>query len=167
MTNSDLKQKLKHLFDTHCDALRRFAWYKVGSEALADDLVQDAFVKLWDKRHSIKWETAVGLLYKMIGNMAMDHHKHRKVELTFTSRATLSTEEPGPDFELEYSEFHKLLEHCISALPVTSREAFLMNRIDSFKYAEIADMLRISVKAVEKRMTVAIKSLTNCIGQKI
>jgi RNA polymerase sigma factor (sigma-70 family) len=60
---------------------------------------------------------------------------------------------------LEEQEFKQQLEKAISDLPEGQREVFLLNRIDKKTYREIAEMLGVSVKAIEKRMHKALKAL--------
>jgi RNA polymerase sigma-70 factor (ECF subfamily) len=60
---------------------------------------------------------------------------------------------------LEEQEYKEKLERALAALPENQRTTFLLNRIDGKKYAEIADMEGVSVKAIEKRMHLALKSL--------
>ena len=65
----------------------------------------------------------------------------------------------SPEYILEEEEFKKKLQNAISLLTESQREVFLLNRIEGKKYREIADMLDISQKAVEKRMSGALKIL--------
>ncbi len=167
MTDQEAKQELKALFEKHGAELRRFAWYRTGNEEAANDLVQEAFVKLWEKRETIDWPRAGGLLFTMVSNLAANYHKHRKVRMEFESRPRSGVDNQDPEFQMEHEEFRARLEDCIAGLVPSARTAFLMNRIESLKYREIAERLEISVKAVEKRMSIAIRMLTQCVGQKI
>jgi len=64
-----------------------------------------------------------------------------------------------PEYLLQEEEFKQRLQNAISGLSDVEREVFLLNRIDGKKYREIAEMLDISQKTVEKRMTGALKFL--------
>ena len=64
---------------------------------------------------------------------------------------------------METEEFRQQLMGIIAALPESQRTVFLMSRIDKMTYAQIADTLEISVKAVEKRMHKALKSLKKLV----
>lgn len=167
MSDSVAKQELQALFERCGEEVRRFAWYRTGNEEAANDIVQEAFVKLWEKRAGIEWSRASGLLYTMVSNLAINYHKHRKVRLEYEQYAPSEVDHQDPSYQLEQEEFRQKLERCIENLPGGAREAFLMNRIESFKYREIAEKLSIGIKAVEKRMSTAIKSLTACVGKKI
>lgn len=65
----------------------------------------------------------------------------------------------SPEYLLEEEEFKQKLQNAIASLTTAQREVFLMNRIDGKKYKEIAELLDISQKAVEKRMSGALKTL--------
>ena len=70
----------------------------------------------------------------------------------------------NPEFLLEEKEFMDKLQNAISDLKEGQREVFLLSRIDKKTYKEIAEMLSISVKTVEKRMTLALKQLREKVG---
>ena len=160
-------QPFQALFDSSISELRRYAYFQLGDEEAANDTVQEAFVKLWEIRQTVDWSTAKGLLYRMVSNQSKNQLKHRSVRLKFHQSVSRSINHESPDFQLEEQEFKAHLEDCLAQLPEPSRVAFLMNRIESLKYKQIAETLAISVKAVEKRMSIAIPLLTGCVGKKV
>ena len=87
--------------------------------------------------------------------------RHNQVKFKFQEASTSepSPNAPAPDFELETKEFQQKLEQALAALPENQRVVFLMNRIEKMTYAEIAEQLELSVKAVEKRMHGALVEL--------
>ena len=82
-----------------------------------------------------------------------------KVHQKYLSFQTKTEEEVGPDFYLEYHELSEKLKDAIAQLPDGQREVFLMHRFDDKSYAQIADELEVSIKAVEKRMHKALQFL--------
>jgi RNA polymerase sigma-70 factor (ECF subfamily) len=86
-----------------------------------------------------------------------------QVRLKYAKQSVDKVEIETPEFKMEETEFKERLERAIAELVSTQREVFLMNRIDKKKYSEIAEELGISVKAVEKRMGKALKSLRSKI----
>ena len=72
---------------------------------------------------------------------------------------SLKTTHESPEFLLEEKQFKDKLDSALNSLPENQRTTFLLNRIDGKKYAEIAEMEGVSVKAIEKRMHLALKSL--------
>ena len=90
----------------------------------------------------------------------MNQIAHQKVVLRYAQNSDpgKSTSE-SPEFILEEKQFKAKLQNAIANLSEAQRTAFLMNRIDGKKYTEIAEILEISVKAVEKRIHGALVSL--------
>ena len=162
------KEDLKSIYDEYFDALRGFLYYKCGDIEVAEDLVQEVFIKVWEKREGIEMTTIKSLLYTMCNNLLMNYFNHQKVVQRHQSEAPPADRHTStPQFEMEEKEFEQQLNSSISDLPDGCREVFLMNRIDKLKYAEIAERLELSVKAVEKRMSKAISILKEKLGQKV
>ncbi len=63
------KVDLKAIYDEHFEGLRRFLYYKCGEIQLAEDLVQEVFIKVWEKRLTIRRETVKSLLFTMANNL--------------------------------------------------------------------------------------------------
>lgn len=152
------EQNFSALYRDLSKQLRNFIYYKTGDIDKAEDIVQEAMIKLWENCAEVAFEKAKSFLYTVCNNLFIDKVRHDKVELKFI-KSSSQANSADPSFELEKKEFEKKLERGISGLPETQREAFLMNRIDKMPYAEIAEVLNISVKAVEKRIHLALKSL--------
>jgi len=97
----------KQLFDEQMDGLRRFVFYRVGNEELANDIAQDAFVKIWEKRESVVWATAAALLFTTANNLAMNHLNHQKVKLKFQKASKREKDEQNPHYLMETQEFEQ------------------------------------------------------------
>lgn len=149
----------EQLFRAHARALRNFLFYRSGDPALAEDLMQDAFLKLWRECRQVPFEKVKPFLFAVAKNLFLDQLRHENVVLRFTQRNPAPPPAESPHFALETSELQARLEKAISALPETQRVVFLMNRLDDLTYAEIAAALGLSVKAVEKRMHGALVAL--------
>lgn len=148
------------IFRVHSKTLRNFLYYKFGDSEKANDLTQDAFVKLWENCAEVPEEKAKSYLYTVANNAALNKVAHNKVVLLHAKTAHVKghTAE-SPEFLLEEAQFGDRLQQAISNLTESQRTAFLLNRIDGKKYHEIAEILDISVKAVEKRISGALFSL--------
>jgi RNA polymerase sigma-70 factor (family 1) len=139
--------------------VRNFIYYKTGDMQVAEDIVQDTFLKVWVKREDIKIETVKSLLYKIAGNLFLNMIEHNKVSFKFVTEYGGNGYFNSPDFDLEMKEFDRRLQDSLSDLDEKNRTVFLMNRIDDLTYNQIAENLGLSVKAVEKRMGKAIAFL--------
>ncbi len=156
------------LYDMHGKDLYSFIYYKCGNPDQAADLVQEAFIKLWKNCEKVIFEKSKSYLFTIINNGFLKQVAHNKVKLNYTIRGNYDKEEnENPEFLLEEKEYMDTLENAISNLTIGQREVFLLNRIEKKKYKEIAEMLSISVKAVEKRMHLALVKLREDLGRKI
>ena len=147
-------------FKNNAKSLRNYLYYKFGNEAQAEDITQEAFIKLWQNCADVPIEKAKSYLYTIANNASLNVIAHQKVMLNYakSSPNKKSTNE-SPEFLLEEEQFKTKLLQAIEKLNEKQRVAFLMNRIDGKKYAEIALELEISVKAVEKRIHLALIEL--------
>lgn len=152
------------VFKKNAEILRNFMYYKCGDADLAEDFVQESFVKLWDNCSKVVKEKAKSFLFTVANNLFLNNVAHKKVVLKHQKTSNPNITNESPQFILEEKEFMHKLERAIQDLPEKQREVFLLNRIDKKKYKEIAELLDISVKAVEKRMSLALKQLREKIG---
>lgn len=161
------EQDFIDVFDTNHIELINFAYYRTGDMDKAKDLVQEAFVLLWKKRTEFESNSVKSLLYRMISNQVVDGYRKEQVRVKFANTQPTAEYSNSVEFEFEELEFKERLERAISALPARQREVFLMNRMEGHKYREIADLLKLSQKAVEKRMALALHTLRNSLQYNI
>ncbi len=146
------------VYNANAKTIFNFIYYKCGDSAKAKDIVQDTFIKLWENCSKVPVENAKAFLYNVARNTFLNVVKADNVRLKHKPNTSNSTNET-PEFVLEEKEYSLKLEKAIANLTEANRTAFLLNRIDGKKYREIAEMLGISVKAVEKRIHKALQSL--------
>ena len=144
------------LFDTHAETLRNFLYYRCRDMQQAEDLTQEAFLKLWKNCKKVLYEKARGFLFAVAKNAFYNQVAHNKVVLEYTRLPHSGIDPETPQFRLEEKEYMERLQGAINELPDGQREVFLMNRVDKVTYKEIAVMLGISETAVEKRMQKAL-----------
>lgn len=144
----------------HVQSASNFAYYKCGDDQAALDLVQDAFTKIWENCSKIDFNKVKTYLFTSINNLFLNTIKHQKVVLRYAKDSpNLDTNNQSPEYLFEEEEFKLKLTKAIASLSEVQREVFLLNRIDGKKYREIADLLEISQKTVEKRMSGALQLL--------
>lgn len=147
-------------FKNHIKALRNFLFYKFGNKDQAEDLAQEAFIKLWQNCSSVPIEKAKSYIYTVANNSTLNQIAHQKVVLKYEKNFIgLDRTNESPEYLLEEKQFQTKLLKALEELNEKQRVAFLMHRIDGKKYSEIATILNISVKAVEKRIHLALLSL--------
>lgn len=144
-------------FNEHVNTLRNFLLYKFKNENLAEDKTQEAFIKLWQNCKDVPPEKAKSYLYTVARNASLNELNHQKIVLDYQKHSNVSSSTiENPEYLLEQQQFHEKLTYAINNINETQRVAFLMHRIDGKKYHEIADELGISIKAVEKRIHLAL-----------
>lgn len=154
------KEVFADFFKTQVKALRNFLFYRFGDSDQANDMTQEAFVALWQNCHRVPYDGARSYLYKVANNKVLKEKAHEKVVLTYQQKGNHAVENyESPQYLLEEKQFKERLLTAIANLNETQRVAFLMHRIDKMKYTEIADALGIGVKAVEKRIHLAMQAL--------
>ena len=139
--------------------LFRFMSYKTQDTDQANDFVQEAFITLWENCAKVSEDKAKSYLYTVAHRKFLNKVAHDKVVQNHQKQVDWHFEQQSPEFLLEEKEFDQKLKEALNALPQGQRTAFLMNRIDQMTYTEIAQALDLSVKAVEKRMHLALKTL--------
>ncbi len=152
-------KEFKNIYDLHVNAIRNYIYYRSGNAVLADDITQEAFIKVWEKKFRYDPKKNKSLLYKIANNLFLDYIRRNKVELNYLEQLKFEFEEK---IFLDDGEKEAMLTKCnfiLSKLTEKERLVFLMSRKDGMKYNEIAACLGISVKTVEKRMSNALKNI--------
>ena len=153
------KENFKILFDKYFDSIRSFIYYRSGDIELSTDISQDVFMKLWEKQFEFEQKKIKSLLYKIANEMFITYYRKEKLKLNFANSIKTNSLEQSPEEQTQYEELNELYEKSLKELPEKQRIVFLMNRNEDLKYREIAKRLNISIKAVEKRMKLALAYL--------
>lgn len=124
-------------------------------------------LELWRRRESLQLEQNFrAYLLRATRNRALNHIRHERIvkrEQTLAAAVTKSA--PPPDQEMLGDELERAIAGALAALPENCREVFEMSRKDGLRYAEIAVVLDVSVKTVEKRMGQALAELRKSLAQ--
>ncbi|GAA3593920.1 sigma-70 family RNA polymerase sigma factor [Flavivirga amylovorans] len=154
-----LEHNYRKVFDNHSEELRNYLYYRCGDLQQAEDIVQDSFIKLWNNCKKVLLEKARGYLYAISKNAFYNEVAHKKVILKYAKQPQKISDIETPEYKMEEDEFMVKLENAIQSLPEGQREVFLLNRVDKKTYKEMAEMLGVSQKAIEKRMHKALIKL--------
>lgn len=160
INESDVKS-FEILFHRYYGYLCLYASKIVKSDSAAEEIVQDFFVKLWEKRDQLIIESSVkSYFFSAIRNHCLNYIQHSKIVLKHEQKM-LSEQEQKTSFDQSFVEIGlaEKIEESIRSLPEKRQEIFRLSREEGLKYREIAEKLNLSIKTVETHMSLAIKSL--------
>ena len=159
------QQEFKNLFENHFAQVRKSVFYRSGNADVATDIAQETFLKIWEKQNSIQPEKIKGLLFKIAGDLYISHYRKQKRSFEFFNNYIFDTKSQSPEEEMAFEQLKDSYKNALEKMNEKQRTVFLLSRAENLKYAEIAEMLGISVKAVEKRMKNALEHLRNLLKQ--
>jgi len=150
--------------------LLRFAIDFVVHKEDAENVVQDIFVGLWERKESLEnIENTNAYLFKLTKNKCLDHLKHKISQEKYVANTQFSYEQEFAlklqsleNFDVDVAseeKMEKIIKDAIDTLPGKCREIFLLNRYEGLKYKEISEHLGLSVNTVETQMGIALKKL--------
>jgi RNA polymerase sigma-70 factor (ECF subfamily) len=161
------QKALELLFAIYFPRLNDFACKVVRDDVISQDIVQEVFVKIWEKRAEIEPINLEAFLFRLVRNRCIDYIKHLKVinnrmqEIQISSkyeelyRIDFVGDEP---YVLIEQELKQKIEKTIDSLPERCREVFILSRMNGLKNKEIAEKLDINIKNVERHLSRAMQS---------
>jgi len=159
--SKDTEAEFEKVFKSNFKNLHAYAQTIVHDDVMAEEMVQNVFCRLWEKREQIHIRESVGAyLYRSVYHESLNYLKHLKVRdayQTYVIRQMADTNNAA--YEIELSELEDRLDIALQELPEKCRTIFQMSRFEELKYQEIADKLEIPVKTVENQMGKALKLL--------
>ncbi len=174
MTNDNNKQQLlflEALFKRYYKPLRSYAFRFVNNKDLSEDIVQDVFFELWNKKEYIRFEeenSVKSYLFKSVFNRSVNilNSGYLKDSLPLEETSESQIIEHYLVHHLENQERSLLLKELkieiaefVDMLPPQCKKIFILSRTHNLKNKEIAEKLGISIKAVEKQITKAVTEL--------
>lgn len=172
MNSSDpfYNNEFQHLFDDLYVPLCRFALKFLNNKDLAEDVVQDTFVYLWENKNRLSFTDGINqYLYTTVKNKSLNLLQKKfikSVSLLPNDKEimTIGSKQPTAQELLECKELEKILEDALNNLPEKCRIIFSMKRFGEMTNNEIAEKLNVSVKTVEAQTTIAMKKLTEYVN---
>lgn len=150
---------LESLFRKYYNSLCRFSSFLIQRDDLAEEIVSDVFLKLWEKRESLQIETNLrAYLFKATRHTTINYIRQERALMQDLTE-DLPEDSYNPADELMYKELENGMNDLIDNLPEKRKAIFQLNRIEGFTYNQIADILSLSAKTVENQMGKALKQL--------
>lgn len=149
--------KFKELFGTYYEPLVRYAFSMVQSLAIAEEIVQEIFYKVWESKHSEGlWKVNQAYLYAAVFNESMNTLKRSKRNRPFGDDPKESV---APRHTADEKQLQEAIISALNELPEQCRTVFHLSRNEGMKYREIAQKMGIAQKTVEAQMSKALKIL--------
>lgn len=160
----------EEIYVSYFSRMKSFAQEYVLSEADAENIVQDVFTELWEKKEILTYNiNLVAFLFVSIKNRCIDHLRHNIVvreavnqlqkEYQITLKVKLASLELFDQSLLSEQDIEKIISDVIDSLPEKCREIFIKSKIEGKKQKDIASEMNISLKTVENQMNIAYKRL--------
>lgn len=143
----------------HYQPVYRLAWRMAGDAAMAEDITQEAFIRLWRNPLQVREAAAVrGWLMRVAANAAID--RARKPRLAALELAPETADpQARPDAPLARAEASRLVDEALAELPDRQRQAVVLSYFEGLTNAEMADVMDVSVEAVESLLARARRFL--------
>jgi len=152
--DSDL-EAFRLLFEKYQPVIFRHIYFHTKNFDLSHDIVQETFLRVWDRRASLNPRLSLlGYLFRISENILRDYIKHQKVKERVHSILPTSWVKDGdmPDAKVEESLLKERIRQIVLNLPERCREVFLLSRVEEKSHKEIAALLQISEKTVENHI---------------
>lgn len=149
----------------HADLLRYLGFRNVPAEQ-ADDLVQQAFVAIWERRETLREDGSVrALLYRIAYSRALNHFRDtERFERPEAQGDEYAADGADPERQAESRLIRDRIDAAVAGLPEKRRAVFELCVLQGFSYREVAETLEISVKTVENQMAHALKAVREALA---
>jgi len=155
-------QALAALMERYWRPMVAFALDKVRGQDAAEDLVQEAFVRVWERRRQLRLDASPrAYLYRVLRNLITDEFRRHRMRERFRWFKSLGepAEVPSPSATLEAGELASAAERAIAALPERRRDVFVLAHLHGLSYREVGETLGITPRTVANHMTLALSQL--------
>jgi RNA polymerase sigma-70 factor (ECF subfamily) len=157
---------LEFLVAAYWHRLIRYVEGILDQEGGAEDVVQEAFIRLWMRRKELRMEGSFkAFLYTMARNAAIDERRRFGRRTALASRADPPGAQPSPLAAAEASELQVVAGEAIAALPARRREVFRLARFEGLSYKEIAEVMGLSPQTVANQMSRALTELHEALDR--
>jgi RNA polymerase sigma-70 factor (family 1) len=164
----DDQQAYKELFTSLYSYLFQFAKTFVKTKELAEEIVSDVFIKVWQRRKELdRIDNLKVYLYVTTRNMAfncLDKQKRIATNNIEDFPAELTSAYFDPEQLMITADMLALIQKAIDGLPAKCRMIFKLAKEDGLKYREVAEILNISVKTVENQLAIALRKIGTVVS---
>ncbi len=154
------------LYEAYCNRLYFFAFSILKSKEDTEEVVQNTFFKIWEKRKSIDSNYAFKsflftIAYNIIVDLLRERLKERKYREIIMDKATSNY---NLEEAIEFGDLLVQVQKIVTELPARKNEIYQLSRVNHLSYSEIAEKLNISVKTVENSINFSMNFIKKRLG---
>ena len=152
----------RQLYDKYRNKIYSLGMYLTRSEMLSEEIVQDVFMKIWEKRDQLEGINYFNSWFRTVTrNTCSNYLRSLAMEKLVMNRYALqnNSETPSPENDVIAKEYQQIIEAAIRQLPPQQKKVYLLSRQGGKKQAEIAHELNISIYTVKEYMKLAQRSI--------
>ena len=158
---TDDRKAFRELYNRYQEDMYQQAFRKVLVREIAEEIVQDVFVNLWEKRHKLLIGEIRNYLFRSVRNGVLDHVRaqivRQKYANEFVAVADLATNDT--DDVLALYELNNAINAGMNSLSDKTREIFRYNRLEALSADEISQQLNLPKRTVEYHITLALRTM--------
>ncbi len=155
------------IYHRYSKDLYLIAWNAIRDRDKAEDIVQEVFVSLWHRRAQVEINMLKGWLLQATRFQVLKAFRKEKADAVFLERLTKASQVIFVNDPVAFKELQELIPAVFASLPSDQQEIFRLHREEQLTYKEIAEKLGISIKTVEKKMSLALRHLRLGLDQAI
>jgi RNA polymerase sigma-70 factor (family 1) len=146
------------LFKAYSGRLYRFAYGYLKSEAEAEELVQEVFTIIWEKRATLKEELSFkSFLFTIAFNIIRKHFRTKAYLSEYFKSGVIDDEDMQTSQKISYDSLYQYIRELVDELPLRRKEIFIKSRFEGYSIKEISKEFNISHKTVENQLSGALK----------
>ena len=154
------RQAFAVLYGRYWAELFQVATRKLGSATLAEELVQDLFISLWQRRETLAITHLNRYLFSALKFAVIDHFRSQEVHERFVDQyLALATTDTPPQDALALQDLTRSIEQGLQTLPTTTQQIFRLSRFEHLTIPEIAERLGVSEKVVQYHLGNALRAM--------
>lgn len=160
--SQDNQDSFRAIYDRYWEQLYQAAYRRLGDAQLAEDVVQEVFLRLWNGRKQLKIQYLGAYLQQAVRNEVLDRvSRTRSPSRFYEIFESVLLVSDSPEDLLRNKELMALVAQYIATLPRKRREVFLLFMESKLNTKEIADRLKVSQKTVQNQIAVTLAGLRN------
>ena len=155
------------IFNRYWDKLYTAAYKAFADEVVSEDVVQEIFIDLWERRNTVEIQSLKAYLYQSVRNKVAKHIRKTRFTVVHEMAMEECAQEDSAQQLLEFEELQKMIDQSLEKLPERCKEVFQLSRQEQLSNKEIATRLDISIRTVETHISYALKHLRSTMGKEV